>query len=321
MTNVNRSLRQVHPSLRQRRPLVNGEPVAFHMRDFMNSNSGMNTASNNNGNQSNSLHHDTCNSDSDSSSSSSSSQSSTSSNNGTENKRKYESDLIVVLDMDECLIHSKFLSSPAAAQVYAHQLRRQHNTANAATTDSKDGSGSGSAAASKLVDSFRVHLPDGDLVHVNVRPGLTDFLDRVTQKYETHIFTAAMKVYAKPVLDQLESNSNSKFAGRWYRESCQLCPVQGAYIKNLHNLQGVVDPAYMDRVVLVDNNPLSFLAQPSNGILVSNFYNDPTDTTLPAVWQLLEELDQCQDVRPVLEERFRLKEALADIHSAAKVAQ
>jgi TFIIF-interacting CTD phosphatase-like protein len=89
----------------------------------------------------------------------------------------------------------------------------------------------------------------------------------------------------------------------------------------LQNLQGVVDPEYMDRVVLVDNNPLSFLAQPSNGILVSNFYNDPTDTTLPAVWQLLEELDQCQDVRPVLEERFRLKEALADIHSAAKVAQ
>jgi hypothetical protein len=38
------------------------------------------------------------------------------------------------------------------------------------------------------------------------------------------------------------------------------------------------------------------------------------------VWQLLQELDQCQDVRPILQERFRLKEALADLDAAARVA-
>ena len=97
-------------------------------------------------------------------------------------------------------------------------------------------------------------------------------------------------------MDQLERNSSNnngsassgstKFAGRWSRESCQYCPVSGAYIKNLHNLQGIVDADNMERVVLVDNYPLSFLAQPDNGIFVSIFYNDPTDATLPAVWQL-----------------------------------
>jgi CTD small phosphatase-like protein 2 len=63
----------------------------------------------------------------------------------------------------------------------------------------------------------------------------------------------------------------------------------------------------------VDNNPLSFLANPENGILVNNFYNDPDDTTLFAVLDLLDELDQAQDVRPLLEERFSLKQALEEV--------
>lgn len=33
-------------------------------------------------------------------------------------------------------------------------------------------------------------------------------------------------------------------------------------------------------MVLVDNNPISFLAQPSNGIPVPSFYDDPEDDAL-----------------------------------------
>jgi Dullard-like phosphatase family protein len=302
------SLRRVHPSLHNRRPLVNGLPVAFHMKDLVN-NVGVYT-------DSSSLSSSDSSTGTTRSSSSRSTSNSSSSSGG--KKRSYESDLIVVLDMDECLIHSKFLSSPAAAQVYAHQVRRQHNDEQRKNSAS---GGDSTLAAAKMVDSFNVTLPDGDLVHVNVRPGLTDFLQAVTDKYETHIFTAAMEVYAGPVLDKLDP-TGTKFAGRWYRETCQSCPEHGAYIKNLRNLPlpSVVNTKNMNRIVLVDNNPLSFLAQPNNGILVSNFYNDPTDSTLPAVWRLLQELDELPDVRPVLQERFRLKEALAELNAAARVA-
>jgi len=264
-----RSGRRVHPSLARLRPLVNGEPIPFHMRDLV---------------QTSSLHHGT-----------SAAAADEQDQDPSTATRRYESDLIVVLDMDECLIHSKFLSTPAAAQVYAHQLRRQ--------AGGSDGDGDTNSNTT-LVDSFRVTLPDGDLVHVNVRPGLETFLRQVTAKYETHIFTAAMEVYAKPVLDRLDPSN--KLAARWYREACRLCPEHGVYIKDLQNLP----IRRFDRAVLVDNNPMSFLAQPSNGILVSNFYDSAADDTLPAVWDLLEELDQQSDVRPVLEERFRLKEAL-----------
>mmetsp|Transcript_5402 Transcript_5402/g.9940 ORF Transcript_5402/g.9940 Transcript_5402/m.9940 type:complete len:309 (-) Transcript_5402:158-1084(-) len=204
-----------------------------------------------------------------------------------------KSDLVVVLDMDECLIHSQFYS-PQTARL-AHQLPRNHASSWNYST----------ASSSKRVESFRFTLPDGDVVHVNKRPHLATFLEHVCSRFETHIFTAAMEVYAAPVLDHLDPNG-TLFAKRWYREHCLY--QDGAYVKDLNFLN---KPPH--RTVLVDNNPLSFLANPENGILVNNFYNDPDDTTLFAVLDLLDELDQAQDVRPLLEERFSLKQALEEV--------
>jgi Dullard-like phosphatase family protein len=205
--------------------------------------------------------------------------------------REYESDLIVVLDMDECLIHSQFLRGPGAK--YAHQVRRAN----------------GAAKGESSVDTFNVTLPDGELVRVHERPHLHDFLRQVSTKFETHIFTAAMEVYAKPVLRMLDPHGDI-FTHCWYRESCQFDSQVGAYVKNLGTCW---DEERIKRTVLVDNNPLSFLVNPENGILVSSFYDDHNDTTLPAVMDLLQELDRHDDVRPLLDERFRLRQALNEL--------
>lgn len=203
--------------------------------------------------------------------------------------RKYDSDLVVVLDMDECLIHSQFLQGPGAK--YAHQVQRS------------------GALGQTMVDTFNIRLPDGEQVRVHERPHLHDFLARVSEKYETHIFTAAMEVYAKPVLKMLDPHGKI-FTHCWYRESCERDDSVGAYVKNLSRAWG---GDQLKRTVLVDNNPLSFLANPENGILVSNFYNDPKDVTLPAVLDLLQELDEEEDVRPILNARFGLKRALQEL--------
>jgi Dullard-like phosphatase family protein len=220
--------------------------------------------------------------------------------NGTAIKppREYESNLVVVLDMDECLIHSQFLQGPGAK--YAHQVRRSNGTALGETA----------------VDTFNIELPDGELVKVHERPYLHEFLRQVSAKYETHIFTAAMEVYAKPVLKKLDPHGDI-FTACWYRESCQLDTSVGAYVKNLGFCW---DDEQLKRTVLVDNNPLSFLANPENGILVSSFYNDHKDTTLPAVMDLLHELDQEEDVRVVLDARFRLRQALDELSSGRPFA-
>jgi CTD small phosphatase-like protein 2 len=69
------------------------------------------------------------------------------------------------------------------------------------------------------------------------------------------------------VLDTLDPDDEI-FSKRYYREQCTPHPSLGVYAKDLSL---VVDDRDLKRVVLVDNNPMSFLTQPSNGVLVSNF--------------------------------------------------
>mmetsp|Transcript_15416 Transcript_15416/g.31775 ORF Transcript_15416/g.31775 Transcript_15416/m.31775 type:complete len:309 (+) Transcript_15416:129-1055(+) len=209
------------------------------------------------------------------------------------NAKTKKSDLLVILDMDECLIHSQFFGSKEY-----RQLESRPDLLNSPSSPTK-----------KTVSSFDLELPDGDVVRVNKRPGLDSFLSRISSLYEVHVFTAAMSVYASPVLDVLES-SGPRFTNRYYRECCVYDDTLNVYVKDLTNLD-LEHP--MSRVVLVDNNPMSFLAQPSNGVLVSNFYDDPEDGTLRAVEGVLERIDKEEDVRGTLDNMFGLRDALRDV--------
>lgn len=277
-------------------------------------------------------------------------------NGGIPEPRAYESDLVVVLDMDECLIHSQFLShQQSSCQLSAPDDKyRQAEAGRPAGSPAFNADEEAESIISSNCEYFRINLPDGDLVHVNKRPQLDDFLRDVCSRFETHVFTAAVDMYADPLLDRLDPDGGLFGRRRLFRESCTLDCDLGAYVKDLHAILGGREPwgrgagsvheptaarvnghggpvngssdgldddkreelfaKYNEgRVVLVDNNPLSFLAQPSNGILVSNFYDDPKDATLEAVSELLDELDSAGDVRPVLDERFGLAEALGDV--------
>jgi len=100
---------------------------------------------------------------------------------------KYSSDLIVVLDMDECLIHSQFLSDHLV-----DKYRQIEDRPPATSSESKVETES--SLFLNACDSFRISLPDGDMVNVNKRPNLDIFLKEITSKFETYIFTAAMEV-------------------------------------------------------------------------------------------------------------------------------
>ena len=247
--------------------------------------------------------------------------------NRDETQKQYSSDLVVVLDMDECLIHSQFLSDQLV-----DKYRQVEDRPTAFPSSFQPGYEEAESIILTTCQSFRISLPDGDLVNVNKRPNLDIFLKEITSRYETYIFTAAMEVYASPVLDVLDPHGEM-FRGRFYRDTCVYSPDLGVYAKDLCevlrrrkaliNSEWREDECHYDendclecderRVVLVDNNPLSFLPNPSNGILVSSFYDDPKDDTLEAVMELLYELEESDDVRPILDEKFGLKDALNEL--------
>lgn len=107
--------------------------------------------------------------------------------------KKYSSDLVVVLDMDECLIHSQFLSDQLVDKY--RQVEDRPSSSSSACASSHQRGEAESMISLNTCDSFRINLPDGDQVNVNKRPNLDLFLREITSKFETYIFTAAMVSY------------------------------------------------------------------------------------------------------------------------------
>lgn len=130
-----------------------------------------------------------------------------------------------------------------------------------------------------------------------LRPGIHQFLECVSSFAEVVLFTAGDPEYAAPLVAQLDPEGKY-FSYCLFREATVATP-QHMHVKDLLRLG-----RDMARIVLVDNNPCSFLFQPENGILCEGFYGDPSDRhLLEATLPLLKLLAFVQDVRPVLTSR------------------
>jgi Dullard-like phosphatase family protein len=190
--------------------------------------------------------------------------------------------IALVLDMDECLVHTKVTSD----KEYRQNEDRPESTR-------KD-----------YPESFEVTMDDGEKVVVNKRPGLEKFLQEASQYFDLYVFTAGLEVYGRPILDALDPH-NTLFKGRFYRKSCTM--KRGFFMKDLRSVR-----SDLSKVVLIDNNPVSFLPQPSNGIPVPSFYDDIHDKTLESLTKVVMTLRNVKDVRPRLHQLFRLSDILAE---------
>ncbi len=227
------------------------------------------------------------------------------------------SDLIVVLDLDECLIHFQMQDEQKENKgvVVCDKNRRK-----------EDGEESD--------DNHPIDHPMFLSAHgekVLLRPGLVQFLKFVTQRFQTHIFTAGSKDYADPILNQLGTLVRSENAGgddessttanrdifskRWYRDDCYTIEImhphknsciESLYVKPLSNiaLWAGRDSDDLRRIVHIDDQPSNFLMNHGNGIKVPEWKGDRNDCALSTVTKMLEEIDTegFGDVRPHLRE-------------------
>ena len=191
-----------------------------------------------------------------------------------------ESELIVVLDLDEtliCNITSRDIPFPPYTSIGNFWLCYDH-------------------------DKDRRH-------RILMRPGLIEFLQKTMSRYETHIFTAACSVVADPILDNLEKLSGHSFGGRWYRNHCT---KRGSHF--VKDLSAVPRLANLNKTVLVDNNPLSFMANPQNAIPIRDFRDEPDDNSLRTLSKVLRGLEKAGNVRSVLGPHFQMQRILDDLN-------
>ncbi|KAL9230199.1 hypothetical protein vseg_005584 [Gypsophila vaccaria] len=139
-------------------------------------------------------------------------------------------------------------------------------------------------------------------VTVFERPGLHEFLKQLNEFAELILFTAGLEGYARPLVDRIDAES--WFSRRLYRPST----ISTEYRDHVKDLTCISQD--LSRVVIVDNNPFSFLLQPVNGIPCVPFSagQPHDDQLLQVLLPLLKHLSLQEDVRPVLYEKFHMPE-------------
>lgn len=133
-------------------------------------------------------------------------------------------------------------------------------------------------------------------LYVSKRPGVDNFLQRVSKFYEIVVFTASVKEYADPIINVLDAKKRGKW--RLYRESCTFQPdPRGAhlYIKDLSLLGRPLKD-----VLIIDNNCKSFSWHPDNALEVGTWTDDPNDQELVDLTPILEDLSKVESIPKAL---------------------
>ncbi|KAJ6650023.1 Phosphatase Herzog, partial [Pseudolycoriella hygida] len=133
-------------------------------------------------------------------------------------------------------------------------------------------------------------------VYVLKRPHVDEFLKKMGELYECVLFTASLAKYADPVADLLDKWN--VFRARLFRESCVY--HRGNYVKDLNKLG-----RDLQKIVIVDNSPASYIFHPDNAVPVKSWFDDTTDSELLDLIPLFEKLSKVDSLQYSQQRRGR----------------
>ena len=128
-------------------------------------------------------------------------------------------------------------------------------------------------------------------IYVRVRPFAQEFIETIGELYEIVIFSNMDKKYTDTIVDFLDRSKKIKY--RLYKES--LVDLNGAAVKDLSLLD-----RELSRIIIVDNNPFSYLLHPYNAIPIESWFKNKNDTELKTIMDFLIENHEVADVYSVL---------------------
>ena len=128
-------------------------------------------------------------------------------------------------------------------------------------------------------------------IFVLKRPYVEEFLSEIAPYFEIIIFTASISEYASPLIDMLDKNKLT--SGRLFRQHCLF--NHGLYLKDIKIIQ-----KDLKDVIIIDNNPVSYVLNQDNGIPIITWYDDLNDKELLNLIPFLKYLSTENDVRDVI---------------------
>ena len=125
-------------------------------------------------------------------------------------------------------------------------------------------------------------------IYFKIRPGVKEFLRKMSKLYEIVIFTASVEEYAKILINLIDTKNVCSH--KLYREQCTY--ENFLYIKDLKKLG-----RDLKDIIIIDNSPNSYSLNKENGIPISTWLDDENDRELYDLVQILEFLSYVDDVR------------------------
>ena len=120
---------------------------------------------------------------------------------------------------------------------------------------------------------------------LKIRPGLSEFLEELSQYYELIAFTGSTPENANIILDAIEEGKFI-FAQRLYRN--HMIIIDNEFVKDLNRIGRP-----LDKIIIVDNRPQNFRLQKENGICIKSFFGeDKSDMNLINLKNILIDIAQ-----------------------------
>jgi len=161
-----------------------------------------------------------------------------------------------------------------------------------------------------LVHSSLHYSPDADVqlqlsvpevgpqtIYVKLRPYLTQFLSYAANRFEIVVFTASPALYANKLLDMIDP-SHYLIDHRLFRSQCYY--HQGHYVKDL-----AVLGRNLEKMAIVDNSIEAMGFNLHNGILIDDFFGDPSDQCLVELIRFLDMLEELDDARDAVDQYYK----------------
>lgn len=200
--------------------------------------------------------------------------------------------LLVVLDLDETLVHASLSAAPPANRASGQRSDVPSWVPSVVAQPSFDFKADGPGCI--------VGLGEEVPLYVSLRPGVREFLRWLLSLeaagiVEVAVYTAGTETYARQTLAELGLDDTERQV--LFRQACE--PFGLPLTKDLTKLR-----QDLSRVVLVDNSEKSFWLQPRNGLLVDDWTGRELvggDRELQRVRGMVERLLEVVDVREELQ--------------------
>ena len=134
--------------------------------------------------------------------------------------------------------------------------------------------------------------------YVYKRPGLAQFLDHVSQRYELAVWSSAGEDYVEAIAKQIWT---AGFSFVWSRGRCirQFDPetFEPIYLKDLKKVKRL---GYdLNRILIVDDSPEKLTKNYGNAVYAKPFEGDQSDNHLAALSAYLESIADSDDFRAI----------------------